>query len=171
MKIILEHDEELLGRSHCIIRKGNDYVQKYYYTDQFLDDVKFATKLMKMAEPALYVSEETVDDYYIVTQNYIEHRPYNDKPYITNIANYLGLVDSLGWDYSKRDLQHYNIIYYNNDEKKPFIIDWDDYVKLGSKEVAYIWYKKELTSLKWQVEHNLTKEDAENIFDKEWQNV
>jgi len=170
MKLILEGGENLLGRSHLIINRNYLYVEKHYFTKDFIEDVKFATRLMKMAQPELFVSEESRDNCYVVTQQYIDHKPVNLKGYSENISNYLTLIDSLGYDWSKRDLQHYNIIYQTSDNK-PYLIDWDDYVTLGSKQDAYDWYKSELTGLKWLDLYNITEQEATSIFEKEWKNV
>lgn len=170
MKITLEEGENLLGRSHLIVNKDNLYVEKHYFTKDFIDDVKFATRLMKISQPELFVLEETREDCYVVTQRYIDHNPVNLKSYSENISNYLTLIESLGYDWSKRDLQHYNIIYQTSDNK-PYLIDWDDYVTLGSKQDAYNWYKSELTGLKWLDLYNITEQEATSIFEKEWKNV
>jgi hypothetical protein len=170
LRIILEEGESLLGRSHLVVNRDNLYVEKHYFFQDSIEDVKFATRLMKIAQPDLFVSEETRADCYVVTQRHINHYPVNLKGYHENISNYLTLVESLGYDWSKRDLQHYNIIYQTG-SNKPYLIDWDDYITLGSREAAYGWYKSELTGLKWLERYNITLQAANSIFEEEWKNV
>lgn len=169
MKVILEKGETLIGRSHLILNKNCLYVEKHYLSKEFINDVKFATKLMKLSQEELFVSEDMREDCYVVTQQYIPH-VISRKGYREDISNYLKLIDTLKYDWSKRDLQHYNLIYRSKDDK-PFLIDWDDYVTLGSKQKAYNWYKRELTGHKWLKLYDITQQEANNIFDKEWKNV
>lgn len=177
MKLILDNDELLLGRSHLTLKKNN-YIKKYYPTCQvepgtalFRDNherIKFATGLMKVAHPELYVGEEETYNFYCVTQNYIDYILSVEYSYSHNVKSYLQLLEKLGYEYSKRDMQHYNLIYRKRDQK-PFCIDWEDYVTLSSIEDAYNWYKNELTGLKWLDQYNITKQEATDIFEKEWE--
>ena len=179
MQLILDNDEKLIGRSHIILRQKN-YIKKYYPIDHvtvatggdstLLKNIKRANWLMKIVHPDLYVKEEVDNNFYCVTQNFIEHKPCNKFGYTHNIKSYLQLVDKLGYDYSKRDLQYYNLLYRKSDDK-PFCIDWDSMKILYSEEDAYNYYMDELVSLKWLSFYNISREDALNVFNKEWNNV
>jgi len=179
MYLILEDDEKLIGRSHVILKQGK-FIKKYYPMSHvvtaeggdpyFLTHVKKATSFMKLVHPDLYVSEETTDDFYCVTQNFIEHKPCKDFGYTHNIRCYLKLIEKLGYDYSKRDLQVYNLLYRNEDDK-PFCIDWDAFISFENEEDAYNHYKSELVSNKWQFYYNTPAEDLNIIFEREWKNV
>ena len=179
MYLILDSDEKLIGRSHIILKQGN-FIKKYYPMchvitaeggdTHFVKNVKQSTSFMKLVHPDLFVSEETTNDFYCVTQNFIEHKPCKDFGYTHNIRCYLKLIEKLGYDYSKRDLQYYNLLYRKSDDK-PFCIDWDAYVTFKNEETAYKHYKTELVSYKWQRYYNTSEEDLNIIFEREWNNV
>lgn len=179
MHLILEEDEKLIGRSHIILKQGN-FIKKYYPMSQvitalggdpqFVKGVKKTTPFMKLVHPDLYVSEETTDDFYCVTQNFIEHKPGKEFGYAHNIRCYLNIIYKLGYDYAKRDMQWYNLLYRKSDDK-PFCIDWDAYQILNSEEEAYNYYKSELMSSKWFEQYDMSYSHALEIFNKEWNNV
>lgn len=177
MRLELEQNEQLIGRSHLII-KSDSYIKKFYPTVHnglfdlcWLNQVKSTTRLFKLVHPDLFVSEEEDENFYCVTQNFIEHNECTIYGYEHNVHNYLtNLIDALGYDYTKRDLQWYNLIYRKHDDK-PFCIDWDAYEELRSEEEAYKYYKSELTGSKWQWRHNISQEDAESTFNKLWKKV
>jgi hypothetical protein len=179
MYLILDHDEKLIGRSHIILKQGK-FIKKYYPMCHvetaeggdihFVESVKKTTSLMKLVHPDLYVGEETTDDFYCVTQNFIDYNPCKNFGYTHNIRCYLKLIEKLGYDYSKRDLQYYNLLYRKSDDK-PFCIDWDAYATFKDEETAYKHYKTELVSYKWQRYYNTSAEDLSVIFEREWNNV
>lgn len=173
----LEQDEELIGRSHLIIKKG-EYIKKFYPTVHnelfdtwWLNHVKDTTKLFKLVHPDLFVSEEEDENFYCVTQHFIENTNCTIYGYEHNVHSYLtNLINVLGYDYTKRDLQWYNLFYRKSDDK-PFCIDWDAHEELRSEQEAYNYYKSELTGSKWQWRYNMSREDAESTFDKLWKKV
>ena len=176
MRLELNHNEQLIGRSHLILKSGS-YIKKYYPLDQtemfdtwWLNHVKQTTKLFKIVHPDLYVSETTDNNFYCVTQNYIEHNESKDYSYQLNISNYLSIINDLGFDYAKRDMQWYNLIYRKEDEK-PFCIDWDAHEVLYSEEHAYEYYKSELINDTWKSLFNISDEDAESTFNTLWRMI
>lgn len=185
MILQLDSDEMLIGRSHLILKHGN-YIKKYYprshidtdngFNSQvekdtwWLNHVKESTKFMKLVHPDLYVSEEQDDNFYCVTQNFIDNNDARGYGYRHNIRCYLNIINTLGYDYAKRDMQWYNLLYRKQDDK-PFCIDWDAYQVLQSEEEAYHYYKSELTSDKWFEQYPMSYHYATEIFNKEWNRV
>ena len=182
MILYLEEDEQLIGRSHLILKKGN-HIKKYYPNffvlaaegdvnrfNFYRNHIKKSTYFMKLVHPDLYVSDETESNFYCVTQNYIDSNDADKYGYVDNINAYLNIINTLGYNYAKRDMQYYNLLYRKVDNK-PFCIDWDAHIELKSEEHAYDFYKEELTSPKWQQKYDISKLDMDNIFDREWKNV
>ena len=182
MILQLEEGEQLIGRSHLILKKGN-YIKKYYPNffvlaakgdvnrhNFYINHIEKSTYFMKIVHPDLYVSDETDNNFYCVTQNYIDHNDAEKYGYVDNINVYLNIVNTLGYDYAKRDMQCYNILYRKSDDK-PFCIDWDSHIELKSKQHAYHYYKEELTSPKWQEAYDISILEMKDIFDREWKNV
>ena len=178
MILELSDTEIPLGRSSIILR-DRDVVKKYYiygsvkdgagWDRQSISEVKLTTEMLKMFHPDLFVDFEITKDYYCVITRYIDHTNSLLKPYEVNLKNYLRLVEVFGYDKSKTDLNCYNLVYDNIDT--PYILDWDNYVDFDCEESAYDWYKNELTGFTWLEHYNITKENAESIFDQLWKNA
>lgn len=185
MQLHLESDEYLIGRSHLILKQGS-YIKKYYPMNQtdfgtglqardgnhtwWIKHVMESTQYMKLVHPDLYVSEHEDANFYCVTQNFIESNDTLLYGYRHNIRCYLDIINTLGYDYAKRDMQWYNLLYRKQDDK-PFCIDWDAYQVLQSEEDAYQYYKSELVSDKWFENYQMSYDDALDIFNEEWDHV
>lgn len=178
MILELSNTEIPLGRSSIILR-DRDVVKKYYiygsvkngagWDRQNISEVKLTTEMMKIYHPDMFIDFEVTKDYYCVKTKYINHTNSLLKPYVINVRNYLRLVEVFGYDKSKVDLNCYNLIYSQDNE--PYLLDWDNYVEFDSEESAYNWYKNELTGFTWLQHYDITKEDAESIFDQQWKDA
>ena len=85
MILQLEEDEQLIGRSHLILKKGN-YIKKYYPNffvlaakgdvnryNFYINHIKKSTYFMKIVHPDLYVSDETDNNFYCVISR-LQHK-------------------------------------------------------------------------------------------------
>lgn len=171
MKYSFDDNEVLLGRSRAIVKQG-DIVKKYYWAKDHWDSTKLSVKLMKMfyIEKDFFIKEINHKDCYEVHTKYIDHHVASYKGYRKNVQDYLCLVESIGLDICKKDLQWYNLIYSKGDAQ-PYILDWDDYIKFNTDNEAYNFYKGELTQKDWCVYYNKSQEEINEIFEDEWRKV
>lgn len=171
MIVQFEKNEHLLGRSRAIV-KQNNIVKKYYWGKDHWDSTKRSVNLMKVfyGDEDFFITEKENEYQYEVHIRYIPHIESKFKSYRENIRNYLELVEIFGLVQTKKDLQWYNLIYRRGDDK-PFLLDWDDYIKFKSDKHAYEYYKAELTQKDWWSLYKMTQEEAEEIFEDEWEQV
>ena len=169
-----EDNDRVLGQASLIV-SNDKYVRKHFFRS---DDSAWYNNIMKAVDmmflhhgdELLHSVDRSKENMITVCMHYIDHNLSLHRPYAENIENYLKLVDTFGFDRSKRDLQWYNIIYRKEDDEH-FLIDWDNFIELKGEEAAYKYYKSQLSSYKWQELYNVSQEDATALFDSLWRKI
>lgn len=166
-----EDGDQVLGQASIIVL-NKPYVKKHFFRSSeplWFDRVIQTIDMMFLHHgDDLFHSLDTSDDRIITLHmHHIDHSLSVDKTYVENISNYLKLVDTFGFEKSKRDLQHYNLIYRKEDDE-PFLIDWDSFTEFKNEETAYNYYKSQLCSYKWQELYNMNQDEAEEKFNILW---
>lgn len=173
MKFIFEDGDFVLGQASIIVL-NKPYVKKYFFNSSepfWYGRVKQSIAMMvEHHGDDLFYSLDISNKIITLTMNYIDHKTCDHKSYLENLENYLRLVDTFGFKKSKRDLQHYNLIYRKNDDE-PFLIDWDSFTEFENEAAAYEFYKSQLCSYKWKKKYNMNQEEIEQQFNRLWKKL
>ena len=155
-----ESTYKILNNGRVVLDEG-DYIRKVYFNKEVFDDVESTIEIGKKIHPDLFINQGK-GKYFWVRMKKIEYDTSYTRDYETNVKNYLRLRDYHD-DKCKRDLSPKNIIYQKSDGKF-YLIDWDQSTTMSDMKT---YYKRELTSNKWQEIYGSYDELAEK-FERLW---
>lgn len=169
---------KLLNKPSIVIKNGNfvdkiyllnhvpEYDKKDITVDETVNVILTATKFFQKHHPDLFVSAGWKNpDMFVVRSHYLTQIE-KDRKYEEDVAICFKMINTMGFQYVKRDLGWWNIIY---SDRGAYVLDWDAVVVLdGSKQSAYETYKHELTNQIWQNRFGINKKQAEEKFDLVW---